>query len=455
MLRSDPAIRFRHALAARVTQAIFPLVHRLQFSSPDVQFATKPIAEPVTITIPTRHGDVRALLYRPADEDIAASLLAGRRPPVHLITHGGAFIVRVPVQEDNVARYVASEIGAYVVVPDFDTAPNVRHPVSEQQAYDVFVWVHENGERHGWDGERVSVGGASSGSQVAFSVVTQAIDAGGYVPVALSSEFGTSDISRPDEQRTSAKKRPIVPPPLARLVRNTYFVGADLTDPLVSPAYYPRLAEFPPTLIMTAEFDTLRHEMNDLAAEMTAKGVPISHTQFAGVDHGFTHAKPVEVARESLQMIGEHLRKAYAVPTVQERNVAVVRRFIDGAINGGDLAVIDDTWAEDLTWNGGSLGTYEGREAFKAFAEANASGAFADMHLEIHDVIARDDKVVVRFTNSGTNVGAFMGNPATNKRAEWLGIGIYTVRDDRIVEAWFGEDVLGMLVQLDAIDLTA
>jgi acetyl esterase/lipase len=115
--------------------------------------------------------------------------------------------------------------------------------------------------------------------------------------------------SRRDEQRISAKKRPVVPPPLAKLVRNTYFVGADLTDPLVSPAYYPRLAEFPPTLIMTAEFDTLRHEMNDLAADMTAQGVQVTHKQFAGVDHGFTHAKPVEVARESLQMIGEHLRR--------------------------------------------------------------------------------------------------------------------------------------------------
>src|SRR5262245_35491770 len=118
MLRSDPAIRFRHALAARVTQAVFPLVKRLQFSSPDVQFATKPIADPVMITIPTRHGDVRALLYRPIDADVTASLAGGRRPPVHLITHGGAFIVRVPEQEDNVARYVASEVGAYVVVPD-------------------------------------------------------------------------------------------------------------------------------------------------------------------------------------------------------------------------------------------------------------------------------------------------------------------------------------------------
>jgi predicted ester cyclase len=44
-----------------------------------------------------------------------------------------------------------------------------------------------------------------------------------------------------------------------------------------------------------------------------------------------------------------------------------------------------------------------------------------------------------------------MGNPATGKHAEWLGIGIYTVRDGRIAEAWFAEDILGMLQQLDAV----
>lgn len=31
----------------------------------------------------------------------------------------------------------------------------------------------------------------------------------------------------------------------------------------------------------------------------------------AGADHGFTHAKPVGVAREAIELIGEHLRKAY------------------------------------------------------------------------------------------------------------------------------------------------
>ena len=60
--------------------------------------------------------------------------------------------------------------------------------------------------------------------------------------------------------------------------------------------------------------------------------------------------------------------------TNEERNVAVVRRFIDGAINGGDLAVVDETWADDMTWHGGSMGTYQGKPAFRNFAKANAAG---------------------------------------------------------------------------------
>lgn len=318
MLGSDPAIDARSALSARAFQAVFPLIRRLRYSSPALQFATKPIAKPTTLTIPTRHGAIRTLLHTPTDHNIAAALASGRRPPLHLITHGGGFIIRVPEQEDNVARYIASELGAYVAVPDFDTAPQVRHPVSEHQAYDTYTWLLANADRHDWDRDRVSIGGASAGSQVAFGVVIQALEAGDRVPPALTSEFGTCDIGRPNELRTSPKKRPVVGTALMNLVRSTYFVGTDLTDPLVSPRYYRRLAEFPPTLILTGGLDTLRHEMNELAADIAAKGVRVTHQEFAGVDHGFTHAKPVEVAREAIRMIGEHVRTAYATRLLEQ-----------------------------------------------------------------------------------------------------------------------------------------
>jgi hypothetical protein len=58
---------------------------------------------------------------------------------------------------------------------------------------------------------------------------------------------------------------------------------------------------------------------------------------------------------------------------------------------------------------------------------------------------------VVCSTDSGTNVGSFMGRPPTQKHAEWLGIGNYTLRDGGIAEACFAEDLLGLLLQLGAV----
>jgi predicted ester cyclase len=139
------------------------------------------------------------------------------------------------------------------------------------------------------------------------------------------------------------------------------------------------------------------------------------------------------------------------MPTNEATNIAIVQRFIDQAVNGHDPSVIDETWSDDLIWHGGSLGTFEGKAAFKKAFSANATSAWSNMHLEIHEVIATADKVVLRFTNSGTNVGPFMGNPPTGKRAEWLGIGIYTVRDGRITEGWFAEDILTVLTQLNLL----
>jgi len=51
----------------------------------------------------------------------------------------------------------------------------------------------------------------------------------------------------------------------------------------------------------------------------------------------------------------------------------------------------------------------------------------------------------------GKNVGGFMGNKATNKNALWEGIGVYRIKDGKIAEAWFSEDILGMYLQLGLI----
>jgi acetyl esterase len=311
-MNRDRHIAWRHAAAARAFQFVFPALQRAFFRSKELEFATKKIADPTRVTLPTRHGTIEALIFAPTDADLADLAGRGERPPVHLRTHGGAFIVQYPIEEGNVARYLASEVGCYVVIPDYTAAPQARHPVAEQQCYDALQWVRSMADSRGWDAERVSVGGPSAGGQLALEVALQAIDAGSYLPVAITSEYGVADVSRTNAQRTSSKRMPIVAPPLMNLVRNTYFKDVDLTSGMVSPILHPRLAELPPTLVMTAEFDTLRHESNDLAVQLDKLGVEVTHREFAGVDHGFTHQKPAGTAREAIRMIGDHLHTAYA-----------------------------------------------------------------------------------------------------------------------------------------------
>jgi acetyl esterase/lipase len=310
----ESAVAWRPALLARFFQAAFPVLSRLLLESPKLQFATKPVAVPARITIPTRHGDIPALLYSPVPTDIEAERSVGRRPPVHLLLHGGAFAVRRPEQEDNVARYLASEVGCYVVLPDYDVSPQVRFPVAEQECYDTYLWILEQAGTWGWDENRVSAGGASAGAKLALSVIVQALQNGRPTPVATSLEYGASDLSLPDESRTSPRKIPVIGPWMLRMIRETYLVGADLTDPVVSPAMYPNPGDFPPLLILTGGLDTLRHDMRAFAEKARANGAEVTYHEFAGSDHGFTHFKPVETARTAITMVGDHLRAAYDAP---------------------------------------------------------------------------------------------------------------------------------------------
>lgn len=72
-------MKWRSVLLARAFQAGFPVLSRILLESPKLQFATKPVAAPQRITVPTRHGEIGALLYSPVPADVEASGDAGLR----------------------------------------------------------------------------------------------------------------------------------------------------------------------------------------------------------------------------------------------------------------------------------------------------------------------------------------------------------------------------------------
>ena len=75
-------------------------------------------------------------------------------------------------------------------------------------------------------------------------------------------------------------------------------------------------------------------------------------------------------------------------------------------------------------------------------------GAFPDLDLQIVDMVAEGDKVVVRFAAPGTHQNTFAGIPGTGRKATWKGLVMYHIVGDKITEAWANWDDWGLLEQL-------
>jgi steroid delta-isomerase-like uncharacterized protein len=77
--------------------------------------------------------------------------------------------------------------------------------------------------------------------------------------------------------------------------------------------------------------------------------------------------------------------------------------------------------------------------------------AFPDWHLNIEDMIAEGDKVVTRYTISGTHQREFQGIPPTGKQFTITAITIGRIVNGKAVELRNEFDQLGMLQQLGVI----
>jgi predicted ester cyclase len=79
--------------------------------------------------------------------------------------------------------------------------------------------------------------------------------------------------------------------------------------------------------------------------------------------------------------------------------------------------------------------------------------AFPDLHFTIEDTLVEGDKIVWRWSSTGTNTGSMMGMPSTNKKATITGIEIYRIANGKIAERWGNFDQLGMLQQLGVVPM--
>ena len=125
-----------------------------------------------------------------------------------------------------------------------------------------------------------------------------------------------------------------------------------------------------------------------------------------------------------------------------------IRQFVEEIWHKGNLGAIDEFIAPDYIrhtsqFREGGRDVHGPEDARKSIAALRAS--FPDIHFDLEDILAEGDKVVARWTCTGTHRGEFRGIAPTGKALRFTSCDIFRVQGGLIAEHWGMGDIAGVL----------
>lgn len=127
-------------------------------------------------------------------------------------------------------------------------------------------------------------------------------------------------------------------------------------------------------------------------------------------------------------------------------NKVFAYRILEEIFSHGNLSNMDELFSPDIVIHDPDK-ELRGLEQVKQ-GIMRLRMAFPDLHYTAEDMIAEEDKVVVRFTGQGTHRGEFRGVPPTDKNMTYTGIMILRFVRKKVVDYWAVSDALGLYRQL-------
>jgi steroid delta-isomerase-like uncharacterized protein len=132
-----------------------------------------------------------------------------------------------------------------------------------------------------------------------------------------------------------------------------------------------------------------------------------------------------------------------------EENVKMYTQLWQDIINNGKVELLDTKFAPNCFLRLAS-GEIKGQADVKAYYMTLLT-AFSNPNFKIDEAFGKDDKVVKRWTFTGTHTGELNGIKPTNKKITFSGITIAVIADGKVIEETDFADDLGLMTQLGAI----
>jgi acetyl esterase/lipase len=234
------------------------------------------VGEIVDDVLPGAVGDLAYRLYRPASP--------GPHPIVAYF-HGGGWVLGGADSDDPFCRDLCVQSNAIIMSVDYRHAPEARFPAAPDDGFAAVQWIAENARNLGAVPGQLAVAGWSAGANIAAVVCQMARDAGGP---EITGQMLVTPVVDCDFSRHSYVENAdgyALTTALMHWFWDHYADPADRQDPKASPLRAHDLANLPPALVVTCEFDPLRDEGATYAEALAKAGVQVRHLPCRGQIH--------------------------------------------------------------------------------------------------------------------------------------------------------------------------
>ncbi len=132
-----------------------------------------------------------------------------------------------------------------------------------------------------------------------------------------------------------------------------------------------------------------------------------------------------------------------------EYNKMLIEKVFNEVMNGRNMGSIEKFIAPGYVNHGipnAKTGPAGFREIIQQFLDA-----FPDMKITMENIIAEGDMVATCGYWTGTNEGSFMGAPASGKQVKCAYIDFWKIQNGMCTENWVQMDMVGVMMQTDAM----
>lgn len=236
----------------------------------------------------------------------------GREPsvqpgePVLICLHGGGFGWGAGAGALLEAVPIAAVSGVTVVAVDYRMAPEHHHPTAVDDIVAVYLALLADRPA-----TKIGLYGCSAGGVLVAQTVARLQTLGQPRPGATAMMHGTGLEFGGDLLSLAAMMTGDEPTAgHTSLAQIPYFDGVDASDSLVIPGEHPEvLAQFPPTLLITATRDFAGSSVAVMHRRLLAAGVEADFILFDGLWHAFHMSGELPESRELYDRVSEFFRR--------------------------------------------------------------------------------------------------------------------------------------------------